>query len=297
MTPVLLWFEDASDFLVIPALHACRGGAGPCLGWLRQLKGLTREGVTVDRTTYSAKSQDSRVQFLILHFTSTDNERSIRILTEGPVSSHYLVTEPEPGRPAKIYQLVPEERRAWHAGRSYWDGVTHINTSSIGIEIVGKGYTDTPQGRIWRDYPPEQIDLVLALARDIIRRHQIRPDRVLGHSDIAPNRKNDPGPKFPWRRFAEAGLIAWPNEAMWRERVPLFQAQLPPITWAQERLTQFGFNVPQTGQYDATTKSAPEALQMKFRPARFDGVLDAETAALLDVLTSPGGYRPLVERP
>ncbi len=245
----------------------------------------------VDRTTYNAKSQDSRVQFLILHFTFADNERSIRILTEGPVSSHYLVTERVGDAPPKVYQLVPEDRRAWHAGRSYWDGVTHINASSVGIEIVAKGFTDTPNGRLWHDYPDEQMDLVLALSRDIITRHQIRPDRVLGHSDIAPTRKNDPGPKFPWRRFAREGLIAWPDESLARERLPQFEAALPPVDWFQEKLTQHGFNVPVTGVLDAVTRASLQAFQMKYRPARFDGTPDAETAALLDVITSPGGFR------
>jgi N-acetylmuramoyl-L-alanine amidase len=248
-------------------------------------------GLVVDRTTYNAKSQDSRVQFLILHFTFADNERSIRILTEGPVSSHYLVTERVGETPPKIYQLVPEERRAWHAGRSWWDGVTHINASSVGIEIVARGFTDTPAGRIWHDYPDEQMDLVIALSRDIIARHQIRPDRVLGHSDIAPTRKNDPGPRFPWRRFAREGLIAWPDEALVRERLPQFEASLPAVGWFQQKLTEHGFNVPVTGILDAVTKSTLEAFQMKYRPAKFDGTPDAETAALLDVMTSPGGFR------
>jgi len=245
----------------------------------------------VDRTTFRAKSQDSRVQFVIVHFTSTTNERSIRILTEGPVSAHYLVTEREGSSPPRIYQLVPEDRRAWHAGRSYWDGVTHINASSVGIEIVNKGYTDTPEGRIWHDYADEQIDLVVALVRDIVRRHDVRPDRVLGHSDIAPTRKNDPGPRFPWRRLAREGLIAWPDEDRARTLVPTYAAVLPDIGWFQQRLAAHGFQVPASGRLDAETRSALEAFQMKYRPARFDGVPDAETAALLDVITSPGGFR------
>ncbi|MCX8097530.1 MAG: N-acetylmuramoyl-L-alanine amidase [Casimicrobiaceae bacterium] len=249
------------------------------------------QALQIDRTTYNAVSQDSRVQFLILHFTFADNRGSIEILTRGPVSAHYLVTEREGDTPPKIYQLVPEDRRAWHAGRSYWDGVTALNASSIGIEIVAKGFTDTPQGRIWHDYPEEQIDLVVALVRDIVTRHQIRPDRVLGHSDIAPTRKNDPGPKFPWRRLAREGLIAWPDEAMVRERLPQYEAALPPIAWFQEKLTQHGFNVPVTGVLDALTQASLAAFQMKYRPQKFDGTPDAETAALLDVITSPGGFR------
>ena len=245
----------------------------------------------VDVTSHRSISQDSRAQHLVLHFTTINNEASIRILTLGAVSSHYLVTEPENGVPPKIYQFVPEHRRAFHAGVSHWKGAAGLNASSIGIEIVGKGYTDTPEGRIWHDFPREQIDLVIALTKGIVKEHQIRPDRIVGHSDIAPGRKNDPGPKFPWKRFADEGIIPWPDEGMVAAKQREFEVKLPDVTWLQQKLTAHGFNVPVTNTYDQTTKNAVEAFQMKYRQTKFDGVLDAETAALLDVATRADGFR------
>jgi N-acetylmuramoyl-L-alanine amidase len=255
------------------------------------LAGCASFVLPIDSTSYSAKSQDSRVQHLVLHFTTIDNEKSIKVLTEDTVSSHYLVTERIGDAPPKIYQLVPEDRRAFHAGVSWWKGAAGLNASSIGIEIVNKGYTDTPQGRVWHEYQKEQMDLVIALSKDIVKRHDVRPDRVVGHSDIAPGRKNDPGPKFPWKRFADEGIIPWPDEAMVKAKQSEHERALPDAKWFQEKLTAHGFRVTTTGTMDALTTSALEAFQMKYRQSKFDGVADAETAALLDVATSKDGFR------
>lgn len=245
----------------------------------------------IDATSHRSVSQDSRAQHLVLHFTTINNEQSIRILTLGAVSSHYLVTEPENGVPPKIYQFVPEHRRAFHAGVSYWKGAAGLNASSIGIEIVGKGYTDTPAGRVWHDFPKEQIDLVIALSKAIVKEHQIRPDRVVGHSDIAPGRKNDPGPKFPWKRFADEGIIPWPDEVMVQAKRKEFEQQLPDAAWFQEKLNAHGFSVPVTGTLDLPTINALEAFQMKYRQSKFDGQPDAETGALLFAATAKDGFR------
>lgn len=250
-----------------------------------------QRAVEIDATSYQSVSQDSRAQHLVLHFTTVNNEASIRILTLGAVSSHYLVTEPEDGKPSKIYQFVAETRRAFHAGVSYWKGATGLNASSIGIEIVGKGYTDTPEGRVWHDFPKAQMDLVIALTKKIVAEHQIRPDRIVGHSDIAPGRKNDPGPKFPWKRFADEGIVPWPDEAMVASKRAEFEQMLPDASWVQQKLTSHGFNVPVTNALDQVTMNALEAFQMKYRPAKFDGQIDAETAALLDVVNRPDGFR------
>lgn len=235
--------------------------------------------------TYKSQGQDSRVQFLVLHFTSEGFEPSLRILTQGPVSSHYLVND----KPPIVYRLVDESQRAWHAGVSSWKGQTQLNAASIGIEIVNMGLERKPAEDIdnYADYPEEQIEVVLALARDIIRRHKIRPDRVVGHSDIAPQRKVDPGPKFPWKRFADEGLIVWPDAATVAARLPAFQQALPDVRWFQDRLAKHGFAVPEHGELDRATRNVLRAFQMKYRPARFDGEPDAETAALLDALVDP----------
>ena len=241
-------------------------------------------GLRIDET-YTAQGQDSRVQFLVLHFTNEDFSRSLRILTQGRVSSHYLVAE----SPPTIYRLVDENRRAWHAGLSSWQGNTQLNASSIGIEIVNMGLQGQPAEDIrnYAHYPKEQIDAVLELCKDIVRRHGIRPDRVVGHSDIAPQRKVDPGPKFPWKRFAEAGLIVWPDAAKVAARLPYFEQNLPNTLWFQERLAKHGFQVPEHGELDTPTRNVIRAFQMKYRQERFDGMPDAETAALLDALVNP----------
>ena len=177
-----------------------------------------RGGPTID-TRYRAKGQDSRVQHLVIHFTSETMARSVQILTQEEVSAHYLVSDEAPPR---IYRLVDESQRAWHAGLSSWRGNTALNASSIGIEIVNAGPSDNAQGRVYAPYPPEQIDLVISLVKDIVARHQIKPERVVGHSDIAPQRKVDPGPRFPWFRLGELGLIPWPNQGRVRAQQTLF---------------------------------------------------------------------------
>lgn len=235
-------------------------------------------------TTYISANQDSRAQYLVLHYTEGNFPRSLDILTRGgKVSSHYLVNS----APPTVYRLVDENRRAWHAGVSSWQGQTQLNAASIGIEIVHPGYRDTPEGRVWLEYPPAQIDAVLELCKQIVKAHKIRPDRVVGHSDIAPQRKIDPGPRFPWQRFADAGLIVWPDLRLVAQRRPDYERVLPDVEWFQRKLAQHGFAVPENGELDAPTINVIAAFQMKYRNTKFDGVPDAETAAILDVLTSP----------
>jgi N-acetylmuramoyl-L-alanine amidase len=226
------------------------------------------------------------VQFIVLHFTAEELEDSLRTLTRGNVSSHYLV-----GRnPPTIYRLVAEDRRAWHAGHSYWQGQTALNASSVGIEIVNPGDSGVPGG-VFQPYAPAQIDQVVRLVRDIERRHGVRPHRVLGHSDVQPQTKQDPGPAFPWHRLAEEGLIPWPDPAQVSARLLEFQKTLPDIAWFQQRLAQHGFEVPTSGSLDLATRNVIGAFQMKYRPACHDGQPDAETAALLAVVSTPGGLR------
>ena len=241
-------------------------------------------------TRYRAQGQDSRVQHLVIHFTSEAMARSVQILTQEEVSAHYLVSDEAPPR---IYRLVDESQRAWHAGLSSWRGNTALNASSIGIEIVNAGPSDTAQGRVYAPYPPEQIDLVISLVKDIVARHQIKPERVVGHSDIAPQRKVDPGPQFPWFRLGELGLIPWPNQGRVRAQQTLFAepGALPDVAWFQRQLAAHGFEVPRHGELDEPTRKVVAAFQMRYRPQRYDGAPDAETAALLRVLNTPAEPR------
>ena len=234
-------------------------------------------------TTYTSIGQESRVQFLVIHYTVGDYPSALKILTEGPVSSHYLVRDDPP----IVYRLVDESRLAWHAGVSSWKGHTFLNASSIGIEIVNLAVEGPPETGYWPEFPKAQVDAVVALVKDIVKRHNIRPDRIVAHSDIAPQRKMDPGPKFPWKRLADEGLIPWPDANAVAQRRAGFEAQLPDVLWFQDTLERHGFAVPKTGELDAATRKVVAAFQMKYRPARFDGTPDAETAAILDVLVRP----------
>lgn len=234
--------------------------------------------------SYTARSQSDRVKFIVLHYTAGDLTRSLKTLTQDVVSSHYLLTDgPQPF----FYTLVDEARQANHAGVSNWKTYTQLNVSSIGIEIVNPGFRDTPEGRIWYPFPQAQIDQLIMLLKQIMARHAIPPENVLGHSDIAPQRKQDPGPLFPWQQLADAGLVRWPSPVQVAARLPLFAAQLPDIGWFQQKLAQHGYAVPQTGELDAATRNVLVVFQSKYRQSRFDGEPDAETAAILDTLTSP----------
>jgi N-acetylmuramoyl-L-alanine amidase len=240
-------------------------------------------GPRIDHS-YNAKAQSPRVKFIVLHYTVSDKPSSVKILTQQQVSAHYLVTDDsEP----VIYGLVPETEMAWHAGVSSWKGYTNLNTSSVGIEIVNPGWKDTPQGRMYYPFPQSQIDALVPLVRDIAQRYHVPPENVIGHSDIAPGRKQDPGPLFPWQRLAAEGLAIWPDATRVAAVRPVFDAQLPDITWFQRKLAAFGYGVTQSCLFDQQTLGALQSFQSRFRPANLDGNPDAETAALLEVLTTP----------
>lgn len=232
----------------------------------------------------SAKGQSSRVKFIIIHYTVSDLPLSIKILTEQTVSAHYLLTDQNP---PVVYGLVDETRQSNHAGVSNWKNYTQLNGSSVGIEIVNPGFTEGPNGRIWYPFPQYQIDRLIVLLKEIVARHGVPPENILGHSDIAPQRKQDPGPLFPWYQLAQHGLIIWPDANRVAALRPLFEQQLPDATWFQQKLALHGYAVPRTGEIDAQTRAVISAFQMKYRPAVFDGTPDAETAAILDVLTTP----------
>lgn len=235
-------------------------------------------------TSYNAKGQASRVKFVVLHYTVSDRPQSLKILTEQQVSAHYLLTDDaEP----VIYRLVDESQQAYHAGNSSWKNFTQLNTSSIGIEIVNKGWVDTPQGRVFAPFPQAQIDALIPLLQDIVKRHKVAPENVLGHSDIAPQRKQDPGPMFPWYQLAKAGLVTWPDMARVAALRPVYELNPPQAGWFQVKLATHGYAVARTELFDQQTRTVLSAFQMKYRPANIDGVADAETAALLEALTMP----------
>ncbi|MFO7703992.1 MAG: N-acetylmuramoyl-L-alanine amidase [Halopseudomonas sp.] len=250
----------------------------PLMCLLLWLSGCT-SGIKID-TRYSSENHDSRVQYVVLHYTSSGFERSLDHLLSGEVSSHYLIG----AQPPIIYRLVEEDRRAWHAGDSSWQGRTWLNSTSIGIEIVHPGYSDTADGRVWHPWQPAQIDALIPLLKDILQRHGLGPERVVGHSDIAPQRKIDPGPRFPWQQLAEAGVAIWPEPQQVEHYLRLLNGHVPPAAWFDMALEQFGYPLGRTPEQLNASRNVLAAFQMRFRPTLFDGVADAQTAAILAAL-------------
>lgn len=272
--------------IVCLCLAACAHGPAPAPHTAVDPTALvTSGGVPID-TSRRAKGQDSRVLFLILHYTVADFPISMKILTEQEVSAHYLLSDE---RPPRIFRLVDESQRAWHSGPSAWKGHRLLNANSIGIEIVHPGFKLGPnKERIYQAFPKEQIDVLIPLVRDIVQRHKIRPERILGHGEVTPSYKEDPGPTFPWKLLAELGITPpWPDGARVEDQRRLFETQAPDIAWYQSMLAQRGYRIDATGQWDEQTQRVLMNFQMRYRPTRYDGKPDAETAALLHVLTTP----------
>ena len=248
---------------------------------------MQNRGTYIADTQYHAKNADSRVRFLVMHYTEIDEARSLAVLTGDEVSVHYVVPDAprvQNGEPV-VYQLVPEDRRAWHAGQSFWQGATELNASSIGIENVNLGPVDTPAGRTWQPYPPAQVDALVRLARDIVERYRIPPTRVVGHSDIAPQRKIDPGPLFPWRTLYEAGVGAWPDDATVAAHLAGRDPKAPADVRAlQAKLLRYGYDVGTDGVLDEKTRRVFSAFQMHFRPSDCAGNADAESDAIAQAL-------------
>ncbi|MGU7812645.1 N-acetylmuramoyl-L-alanine amidase [Burkholderia sp. AW49-1] len=237
-------------------------------------------------TSLHARGADSRIRFLVMHYTESDEPKSLRTLTGDSVSAHYVVP-PQPriehGMPV-VYQLVPESKRAWHAGISEWQGTTELNAASIGIENVNRGPLD-PQDRTWQPYPPEQVDALIRLSKDIVARYGIPPTRVVGHSDIAPQRKIDPGPLFPWHALAQAGVGAWPDDATVAARLGGRDPHaLVDVRELQLKLARYGYDVPTDGVLDTRTQRVFAAFQMHFRPSDYAGNPDAGTDAIAQAL-------------
>jgi len=194
------------------------------------------------------------IDMLVLHYTGmTSAAAALERLCDpaAKVSAHYTIDED-----GTVYAMVPEDRRAWHAGVSHWAGATNINARSIGIELVNPGHEFG-----YRDFPEEQIAALTTLCHSILVRHPIPSARVLGHSDVAPARKEDPGELFPWARLAKAGIGLWPTPG--------------DSNLEASALARFGYDP------DAPLDKVITAFQRHFRPKKLDGQWDGECAGLL----------------
>jgi len=215
---------------------------------------------------------------LILHYTGMESEAAALARLREPqaqVSAHYVVSEA-----GEIIQMVAESARAWHAGKSCWQGKRDINSASIGIEIVNQG----PLGN-FPDYPACQIKAVVELCQDILTRHNIAPRLILAHSDIAPARKEDPGEKFPWGVLAAAGI------GHYVAPVPLVAGvaftlggQGADIASYQQNLADYGYEIAVNGLFDEETRCVTKSFQRHFRPSQVDGIADVSTRQTLQLL-------------
>ena len=224
----------------------------------------------IDRPSPNFDTRKLPVQIVVLHYTGMPSaEAAIERLADpaAKVSAHWLVAED-----GQIVRMVDESNRAWHAGKSWWRGITDVNSASVGIEIVNPGHEFG-----YRPFPDEQMASVEALVSAAVRRFGINPANVVGHSDVAPARKDDPGELFDWPRLARAGLtMAIPQGGFdpgWTDAGTLMA------------LSRYGYDV-------TDPKAAVIAFQRRFRPARFDGEIDAETRTLLRGVLVAGSVDP-----
>ncbi|WP_241607038.1 N-acetylmuramoyl-L-alanine amidase [Rosenbergiella australiborealis] len=237
---------------------------------------------------YQAIGHQPRIDTLVIHYTVADERRSLALLTGEHVSSHYLIArlpKPNAAQP-EIYQLVPESQAAWHAGVSAWRGTNNLNKTSIGIELVNKGFTPGSQQAegYCQSYPPQQITALIELATKIVKKYTIAPENIVGHSDIAPLRKFDPGPCFPWQQLAEHGLGAWPDP----QRVNRLLAGRTPSQPVTNQillplLQHYGYTV---GEHPSIAQQQQliRAFQFHFQPENISGKGDRLTLARLQAL-------------
>ncbi|WP_313612711.1 N-acetylmuramoyl-L-alanine amidase [Agrobacterium sp.] len=235
---------------------------------------------------HGERADNCSPDMIILHYTgmpSADGALSWLCNPESEVSSHYFVHED-----GRVVQLVPEGRRAWHAGKSFWAGATDINSRSIGIEIANPGHVGGLP-----DFPAEQIRTVIQLCADCGERWSIAPERVLAHSDVAPVRKVDPGENFPWKTLHENGVGHWvePGSVTGGRFFQRGDAGQP-VEALQSMLSFYGYNVEITGSFCEKTEGVVAAFQRHFRPSRVDGIADFSTIDTLHrLLTELPKYR------
>ena len=247
--------------------------------------------------TFQSESFSTRIRFVVIHYTSIDWENSLKVLTNEryEVSSHYLI--PEGGDDTysdqiKIFQLVDEENRAWHAGISKWEERTNINDQSIGIELVNQAECSVRQGSqydytnnyicLFSEFDSDQIDQLILLLKDILSRHdEIKPTYIVGHSDISPDRKFDPGPKFPWKKLYESGIGAWYDDQTFEKYKNQFKRKIPDINQIQCALKRYGYGVEITNKMDEQTFFVIRAFQYHFTPNKSDGSISVDTVSAL----------------
>jgi N-acetylmuramoyl-L-alanine amidase len=230
-----------------------------------------------------ARDPDVPVQFILLHYTGMKSgAEALERLCDpaSKVSAHYLIEED-----GRVFSLVDEKLRAWHAGKSFWRGIRDINGASIGIELVNPGHQYG-----YRAFASAQINAARELILDIMRRHALPPMAVLAHADVAPARKEDPGELFPWRELAQNGIGLWPA-------TQVADYGFAPDDEVQNFLRAVGYECPDTGTYDQPTRMALLAFQRHFHPENLTGTPEKETIARLRALVRLMDAKGAVYRP
>ena len=235
--------------------------------------------------TLKANGKNSRIDIIVLHYTASTKPSALLTLTNREVSAHYVVSDDS--KPV-VYKLVDENLSAWHAGESSWYGRTFINPRSIGIEIVHPGWARNSSGDAGPLFPPAQIDAVIALTREVAKRHRAEAI-VQPKVEVAPLRMQDPGPAFPWKKLAQAGVGRWFDEAAAAKYQAEYVRNGPPDAgWFQKQLKRVGYSVPESNYFDANTLHTIAAFQMHYRPELVNSKPDAQTAARLRALPTNG---------
>jgi len=242
----------------------------------------------VDSSSYVATGKNERVQFIIVHYTATDNAGSIKELTSSRVSSHFLILDEDDN---KIYSLVPLEQRAWHAGASSFRGRTNINDTSVGIEIVGDGiakeYRNNPYPLYdhYVEFKPVQIEKTAQIIKFVAEKYNIPAKNIIAHSDIAPGRKKDPGAKFPWKElYDKYNIGAWYDEADKQAFMNEEKFKATSIREIKDELRKYGYEVNRLEEWDKESKNVVYAFQLHFNPKNLTGEMDLETFAILKAL-------------
>ncbi|WP_025809511.1 N-acetylmuramoyl-L-alanine amidase [Pseudomonas chlororaphis] len=242
---------------------------------------MAKNGYAIS-TSEQAVAKNNRIRFLVLHYTALDQQKSLEVLTRSElVSANYLIPEEPTAHKGLLvaHQLVDDHDRAWHAGVSQWKNRSNLNDTSLGIEIVNAGWDQDTGQPLGMPYGERQTELLISLARDLIEKYDIQPTDIVGHSDIAPGRKIDPGPFFPWKRLAEAGVGAWPDEPTIGDYQARFSVTPPSMMQVTKALQTYGY-----GYLDQGLEAVVKAFQMRFNQEHVSGVVDIKTAAILFAL-------------
>lgn len=246
------------------------------------ITGCSMVNYEVDNLTYRAKGKNQRIKFIILHYTGCDDKTSINTLTKEDVSSHYLITT---YKWDPIFQLVSDNERAWHAGFSSFQGRNNLNDTSIGIEIVNLGVTTVNGESKNPSFEESQIRKTAHLIKNVSKKYKIDPKNILGHSDIAPGRKIDPGPMFPWERLhREFGIGAWYDSDDFNFYYDYSIFKIYSIAAIQIEFKKYGYDMDVSGEWNEKEKKVLKSFQMHFRPKNRSGEMDLETFAIIKAL-------------